>query len=114
MLEELQSKIDLYQEQIDNLNQSGHFTDKEIETQSIPLKAKLSILKSVKALRVLSIESDEAANKMMEFFDAAENKKKPIHVKYGMTPESYEEGSIYHKQCFEPLFIIPNQKTQEA
>lgn len=107
MLEDLQLKIELYQEQIDNLEKSGHFTDKEIEEQSIPLKAHLSLLKSIKALRILSIVSCQAADRMMGFIENVEYMKKPSDVKYGMTKESYEEGKKIHEMCFQPLYLIP-------
>jgi hypothetical protein len=121
MLEDLQSKIDLYQEQIDNLEKSGHFTDKEIETQSIPLKAHLSLLKDVKSLHILSITSGEAAKRMMEFIEVAEKIKVATHLKYGMTKESYEEGRDIHEMYFKNLGLLPvikpeyqTSKPQEA
>ena len=41
----LASKIELLQEQIHNLQYSGHFTEKEIDTQSYPLRQELEALK---------------------------------------------------------------------
>jgi len=107
MLEDLQLKIDLYQEQIDNLEKSGHFTDNEIETQSIPLKAHLSLLKDIKSLHILSITSAEAAKRMMAFLEVAETMKDPVHIKFGMTKESYEEGRDIHEMYFKNLGLLP-------
>ena len=45
----LQYKIDLIQDQIDNLERSGFFTEKEIDQATASLKMQLAILKEAKA-----------------------------------------------------------------
>jgi len=40
----LASKIELLQEQIQNLEKSGHFTEKEIDSRSYPLRQELEAL----------------------------------------------------------------------
>ncbi|OYX86770.1 MAG: hypothetical protein B7Y83_00080 [Flavobacteriales bacterium 32-34-25] len=112
MLEELQLKIDLYQEQIDNLEQSGHFTEKEIEVKSIPLKAHLELLKQILNLRKFSLVANAAANRMYEFIIASETMRTPTHEKYGMTQESYDEGSKMHDKFFNPSYFIAVQQPE--
>ena len=121
MIDEIQSKIDLCQEQIDNLEYSGHFTDKEIEEQSEPIKSKLALLKTVKQFRILSEVAKTAANIINEFIEATEKDEMPPHIKYGMTLESYEEGLKNHEDFIKglqnikvnkPEILTPNQ--QEA
>ena len=121
MIDDIQSKIDLCQEQIENLEKSGHFTDKEIEEQSTPIKSKLALLKTIKQLRILSDVANNAANIINEFLEAAEKEEIPPHTRFGMSLESYQEGKKLHEQLFEPLFIIPvnnpeilTPKSQEA
>lgn len=53
----LASRIDLLQEQIHNLEKSGHFTEKEIDNQSYPLRLELSSLK----LQFLASRANEVA-----------------------------------------------------
>lgn len=42
----IHSKIELLEEQIENLFNSGHFTEKEIDRLSAPLRSELAILKA--------------------------------------------------------------------
>jgi hypothetical protein len=71
-------KIDLLQEQIENLVNSGHFTEKEIDSKSHPLRMELAILKHQKALN--------------EFSNSVS--------KYGMSLESFSEGVRVFNECF--------------
>jgi hypothetical protein len=41
----LAQRIDLLQDQINNLEKSGHFTEKEMDSQSFPLRQELESLK---------------------------------------------------------------------
>lgn len=67
----LASKIELLQEQIHNLQYSGHFTEKEIDTQSYPLRQELEALKrqlQVLNLNEAGLESGLTPNQMKECF----------------------------------------------
>lgn len=121
MIDEIQSKIDLYQEQIENLEKSGFFTDKEIEEKSNPLKSNLALLKTIKQLRIVSEVANTAANIMNGFFEAAEKQENPLHIKYGITKETYEEGLKKHEDFIKGLQNIKvnnpeilTHNTQEA
>jgi len=41
----IHSKIELLEEQIENIERSGHFTEKEIDRLSAPMRSELAILK---------------------------------------------------------------------
>ncbi|WP_413998683.1 hypothetical protein ACMDB5_12980 [Flavobacterium sp. W1B] len=103
----IHSKIELLQEQIDNLEKSGHFTEQEINSRSIPLKAHLSLLKNASQLYRTAKEAKIAADAMMKFFKCFDALESETILKYGMTKESYEEGKKIHEMCFQPLYLIP-------
>ena len=67
------SKIDLLQEQIDNLEKSGFFTEKEMDRFAFPLRAELALLKIA------------------------------IPFQYGMSDEEYQEGKKLHDAIFAPI-----------
>lgn len=83
----LASKIELLQEQIQNLETSGHFTEKEINSQSYPLYQELEALKR----QLTHSNIDEAA------------------VNYGLTTEQMEEGRRIFSDIWKQLdnFINP-------
>lgn len=74
---ELQSKIELVQEQIENLFVSGHFTEKEIDSKSAPLRMELAILKNTLSLSKFS---------------------KSIY-KFGLTFIEFQEASAQFEEC---------------
>lgn len=81
----LSSKIELLQEQIDNLEKSGHFTEKEINSKVAPLRMELASLKTLQSTREMAL--------------AIQN--------YGMTLESYTEGLKAWNETFAKLKDLP-------
>lgn len=73
----LKSKIELLQAQIDNLEKSGFFTEKEINQKSISLKAQLSLLENIQSLRNFAKVANFTADNLMKCFEAFENMNKP-------------------------------------
>lgn len=122
--DKLQSKIDLLQEQIDNLEKSGHYTDAEILTQTKPLRLELNLIKdslsyeflSIQELRELSQRINNAivtkhaqgngfVVKITNAFNALLNEghKTTSPNKYGMSDEEYEAAKAKHNTLFAPL-----------
>ena len=122
--EKLQSKIDLLQEQIDNLEKSGHYTDAEIQTQTKPLKIELNIIKDSLSYEFLSLQellqlSQRIHNaiatkhsqgngfvvKIANAFNAflKDDQQTISSNKYGMSDEEYEAAKAKHNQLFAPL-----------
>jgi hypothetical protein len=83
----LASKIELLKEQIQNLQNSGHFTEKEIDSQSYPLRQELEELK-----RQLTHSDIDAAG-----------------LDYGLTPNQMVEGRRIFSEIWKQLdnFINP-------
>lgn len=79
-------QIALVQEQINNFEKSGFFTDKEIESKTIPLRIELATLKM-----------------QQEFLNISESV-----CRFGMSLESYIEGTKAFNECFEQLKDVPN------
>lgn len=81
------SKIELLKEQIQNLENSGHFTEKEIDSQSYPLYQELEDLKR----QLTHSNIDEAG------------------TNYGLTAEQMEEGRRIFSEIWKQLdnFINP-------
>ena len=79
-------RIDLLQKQIDNLEKSGFFTEKEMDKLTFPLREELEGLKR-------------------QLLDPWGNTAKY----YGLTPEQMEEGRKVFNKCWKQLdnFINP-------
>jgi hypothetical protein len=118
--EKLQLKIDLLQDQIDNLEKSGHYTDAEIELRAPALKHELLILKDLSALIFLSdIELQQLKLRINNAITIKNNnrigkggllnafKEGAVDFifpnKYGMSAQEYEEGKKIHNELFSPL-----------
>lgn len=71
-------KIELIQEQIENLALSGHFTEAEIDRCTAPLKMELSMLKS-------ALEMSEAGKRFASF---------------GFTVDEFLEANKRHNELF--------------
>ena len=82
----LASKIELLQEQIHNLQYSGHFTEKEIDTQSYPLRQELEALK-----RQLTASNINEAG-----------------LEYGLNPNQMEEGRRIFSEIWKQLDNFTN------
>lgn len=87
-------KIELLQEQIDNLEKSGFFTDAEIEKYAKYFRSQIAILQCHKAINDFCYSVQKALVALQSF------PKKPL---YGMTPEDYAEGMKYHNECFDQI-----------
>lgn len=85
----IDSRIELLQEQIESIERSGHFTEKEIDSKAAPLRMELSTLKMQQSTS--------------ELIDA--------HEKYGMTLESYQEGLKAFIKCFSQMPKLPKKIT---
>lgn len=111
----LSSKIELLQEQIDNLEKSGHFTEQEINSRSIPLNALLSVYQKASELYTISKYAKKAADSIMEFTKACDQRSSVSHLNFGMTKQSYEEGDKIHNHCFDKMIKArPNYITVVA
>lgn len=85
----LASKIELLQEQIDNLEKSGHFTEKEIDTQSYPLRQELEALKrqlqilnlgeAGKAFGITAEQMEEGRRIFSDIWKQLDNFTNPVH-----------------------------------
>jgi hypothetical protein len=100
--EKINSQIALLQEQIYNLEQSGHFTEKEMDSKTVTFRNEIETLK-VQLLpleTVLGVSSDE-----LDYLTAtlkvciSKNKAKA----YGFTTESYNEGDRKHSHYFSQM-----------
>ena len=122
--EKLQSKIDLLQEQIDNLEKSGHYTDAEIQIQTKPLRVELNLIKdslsyeflNIQELRQLSqrihnaivTKHSSGTGFVTKVSSAFMTMKKEVEEyispnKYGMSGEEYEAAKAKHNNFFAPI-----------
>lgn len=122
--EKLQMRIDLLQDQIHNLEKSGHYTDAEIEIQTKPLKIELAFIKdslsfeflSADELRVLSQRIQNAVvarhNSQMGFGSIFHGiltslKKEASNFvfpnNYGISDQEYQAGKKLHDAIFAPI-----------
>lgn len=96
----LTSKIELLEEQIENVERSGYFTEAEIDRTSKSLRAELVRLKLALAHSQLSNSAETATVSI-------QHATKEL---YGMTTETYNEGIRYHNECFDQMKNINNAK----
>lgn len=122
--EKLQSKIDLLQEQIDNLEKSGHYTDAEIQIQTKPLRVELNLIKdslsyeflNIQELRQLSqrihnaivTKHSSGTGFVTKVSSAFLTMKKEVSDyispnKYGMSDEENEAAKAKHNSIFAPI-----------
>ncbi len=64
----IHSKIELLEEQIENIERSGHFTEKEIDRLSAPMRSELAILKEHIPLYGMTPESYNQGKKIHQKF----------------------------------------------
>ena len=81
----LTPRIELLQEQIESIERSGHFTEKEIDSKAAPLRMELSTLNMQLATKEMAVSFE----------------------KYGMTLESYSEGLKAFNEAFAKLKDVP-------
>ena len=122
--EKLQSKIDLLQEQIDNLEKSGHYTEAEIQVKTKPLKKELDLINdslsyeflNIQELRQLSqrihnaivTKHSSGTGFVTKVSSAFMTMKKGVEEyispnKYGMSDEEYEAAKAKHNNFFAPI-----------
>lgn len=125
--EKLQSKIDLLQEQINNYEKSGYYTDAEIEIQTKPLRKELNLINDSLSFEFLTIqELRELSTKIHHAIITRQSsgtgllskvqghlnslKKEAANFlspnKYGMSDEEYEAAKAKHNILFSPLKIL--------
>jgi len=81
----LTPRIELLQEQIESIERSGHFTEKDMDSLASPLRMELSTLKMLQSTREFAV----------------------THEKFGMTLESYAEGLKAFNEAFAKLKDVP-------
>ena len=123
----LTSKIELLEEQIENIERSGFFTENEIDRAVVSLRSELEMYnmhltyceaaneEDVKPLTASEfVEAVVQWRKATEplplnFYQAAGKlaldsmKKSSEHKKYGMSDEQYEEGRRKHIELFDKM-----------
>ena len=84
----LASKIELLKEQIHNLEKSGHFTEKEIDSRSYPLRQELEALRKQVVFPTVNVT---------------------VPPSFGLTAEQMEEGRKMHNEIWATIhsFINP-------
>lgn len=96
----LNSKIELLEEQIENIERSGFFTESEIDRTSKSLRAELVRLKNALAHSQFNNSVETASESMQQVGKAL----------YGMTTDTYAEGIKYHNECFDQMKNVNNAK----
>jgi hypothetical protein len=98
------SRIALLQEQIDNLEKSGHFTEKEMDAQTFSLREELQALQSYTfPLETVLGVNQEELNYLAQTLKDCFSAKKNTATTYGMTPKSYTEGARKHTLLFSQM-----------
>lgn len=95
----LTSKIELLQDQIDNLEKSGFFTEAEMDRAC-------SSLRIEKAYYEYHLNIGSSENDYSQFesqLNVIDDDEKQL---YGMTPEDYADGMKYHNNYFDQINTI--------
>jgi hypothetical protein len=102
--ENIISRIALLQEQIDNLEKSGHFTEKEMDSQTFAFRSEIEALNAqVFPLEtVLGVSQDELSYLAATLKECFKTEKTPAAV-YGITRKSYTEGARKHALYFSQM-----------
>jgi hypothetical protein len=122
MIQELIApRIELLQEQIDNLQQSGFYTESEMDSLSSPLRAELDLLKDYLLFEFLTIA--ELQKLQTRIHHAIITKREPspfMKLKadglaiakdflspkanhYGMSDQEYADAKYKHNMFFNPI-----------
>jgi hypothetical protein len=109
--ETLISKIELLQEQIDNLEKSGFFTEKEMDKLSSPLRLELNLLQTQKMAleneifgenqRILGVSPTDLSDLVKEFRECFN--PSTIPNQYGMSDQEYADAKYKHNSFFAPI-----------
>lgn len=102
--ENIISQIALLQEQIYNLEQSGHFTEKEMDSQTFAFRTEIEYLQSqlLPFEKLLGVSEEELEYLVQTLKDCFSDKK-TLSKTYGMTPKSYTEGARKHTHYFSQM-----------
>lgn len=125
--EKLQSKIDLLQEQIDNLEKSGHYTDAEMQIQTKPLKIELALIKDSLSYEFLTIQELRQLSQRIQNAIVSKHTvgtgfitkvsgvltslKKDVEeyifpTNYGTSDQEYQDVKAKHNAIFVPIKIL--------
>jgi hypothetical protein len=97
-------RIALLQEQIYNLEKSGHFTEKEMDSQTFTLRSEIEALQSnVFPLETVLGVSEQELEYLVETLKDCLSDKKTTPETYGMTAKSYTEGARKHTLYFSQM-----------
>lgn len=114
-------RIELLQEQIDNLQQSGFYTESEMDRLASPLRAELDLLKDYLLFEFLTIaelqklqtrihhaiitkrEPSAFMKLKADGLAIAKNFLTPTPNNYGMSDQEYEEARVKHNAFFNPI-----------
>ena len=102
--ENIISQIALLQEQIDNLEKSGHFTEKEMDSQTFAFRTEIEALQAqVFPLEIVfGVSQDELSYLVETLKECFKPKETPSSV-YGITRKSYTEGARKHTLYFSQM-----------
>ncbi len=102
--ENIISRIALIKEQIDNLEKSGYFTEKEMDSKTFSLREELHALQAMTfpLETVLGVSKDELSY-LAETLKECFKPEKTTAAVYGMTPKSYTEGARKHTLLFSQM-----------
>ena len=96
----LTSKIELLEEQIENLERSGFFTESEIDRAVVSLRSELEIYKMHLSYCDLSVAATISTASVQAFGEAI-SFAVLAPANYGMSDEEYEEGRRKHIELFD-------------
>jgi hypothetical protein len=97
--ENIQLKIDLLQEQIDNLEKSGFFTEMESDSRTKPLKSKLLLLENAQQLYTAAETARRLADQLLNLLNIS-SCDRSANVDFGLSKESYAAGDKLHQEFF--------------
>lgn len=104
----LTSKIELLQEQIENIERSGFFTENEIDRAVVSLKSELELHKMHLSYCELSVSAQLDTISIVNLNLKAIGLARLAPGNYGMSDEQYEEGRKKHLDLF-----IKNQEQKD-
>jgi hypothetical protein len=96
----LAPKIELLEEQIENLERSGYFTESEIDRAVVSLRSELELYKKHLSYCDLANTGKDATLDIHAFGKAIGLARLAV-ANYGMSDEEYEEGRRKHIELFE-------------
>ena len=120
----LTSKIELLEEQIENLERSGFFTEKEIDSKTTFLKQQIELHKQSITVNLFCEAMTKSSENILQFakkaieMNAAREDYQQFGILsqdrplYGMTPEEYQEAGQQHNDLFDQIKEIKVNDSQ--